>query len=101
MGLVKPEINSFAKIKVLGVGGGGNNALNTMINEGKIQGVEFIAVNTDLQALLTNNAATKLQIGEKLTKGLGSGADPGVGEAAAEESREKIRDLLVGTDMVF
>ncbi len=101
MGLVKPEINSFAKIKVLGVGGGGNNALNTMINEGKIQGVEFIAVNTDLQALLTNNAATKLQIGEKLTKGLGSGADPGVGEAAAEESKEKIRDLLIGTDMVF
>lgn len=101
MGLVKPEINSFAKIKVLGVGGGGNNALNTMINEAKIQGVEFIAVNTDLQALLANNAATKLQVGEKLTKGLGSGADPSVGEAAAEESKEKIKDLLMDTDMVF
>lgn len=101
MGLVKPEFNSFAKIKVLGVGGGGNNALNTMINDAQIQGVEFIAVNTDLQALLANNAVTKLQIGEKLTKGLGSGADPGIGEAAAEESKEKIRDLLVDTDMVF
>ncbi len=101
MGLVKPEINSFAKIKVLGVGGGGGNALNTMINQAQIQGVEFIAVNTDLQALLANNAPTKLQIGEKLTKGLGSGADPGIGNQAAEESREKIRDLLTDTDMIF
>lgn len=101
MGLVKPEINSFAKIKVLGIGGGGGNTLNTMINQAQIQGVEFIAVNTDLQALLANNAPTKIQIGEKLTKGLGSGADPSVGAQAAEESREKIRDILADTDMVF
>ncbi len=101
MALVKPDINSFAKIKVLGVGGGGNNALNSMISENKIQGVEFIAVNTDLQALLANNADIKLQIGERSTKGLGSGANPEIGQAAAEESRDKIRDLLSGTDMVF
>lgn len=101
MALVKPDINSFAKIKVMGVGGGGNNALNSMITENKIQGVEFIAVNTDLQALLANNADIKLQIGERVTKGLGSGANPEMGQAAAEESRDKIRDLLVGTDMVF
>ena len=101
MALVKPDINSFAKIKVLGVGGGGNNALNSMISENKIQGVEFIAVNTDLQALLANNADIKLQIGERVTKGLGSGANPDIGQAAAEESRDKIRDLLAGTDMVF
>ena len=101
MALVKPDINSFAKIKVLGVGGGGNNALNSMISDSKIQGVEFIAVNTDLQALLANNADIKLQIGERVTKGLGSGADPEIGTAAAEESRDKIRDLLAGTDMVF
>jgi len=101
MALVKPDINSFAKIKVLGVGGGGNNALNSMISDNKIQGVEFIAVNTDLQALLANNADIKLQIGERVTKGLGSGANPEMGAAAAEESRDKIRDLLVGTDMVF
>ena len=101
MALVKPDINSFAKIKVLGVGGGGNNALNSMISDSKIQGVEFIAVNTDLQALLANNADIKLQIGERVTKGLGSGADPEIGGAAAEESRDKIRDLLAGTDMVF
>ncbi len=101
MALVKPDINSFAKIKVLGVGGGGNNALNSMISENKIQGVEFIAINTDLQALLANNADIKLQIGERATKGLGSGANPEIGTAAAEESRDKIRDLLSGTDMVF
>ena len=101
MALVKPDINSFAKIKVLGVGGGGNNALNSMISDSKIQGVEFIAANTDLQALLANNADIKLQIGERVTKGLGSGADPEIGAAAAEESRDKIRDLLAGTDMVF
>lgn len=101
MGLVKPDINSFAKIKVLGVGGGGGNALNTMISQNTIQGVEFIAINTDMQALLANQAPTKLQIGEKLTKGLGSGADPSTGEHAAEESKEKIREMLTDTDMVF
>jgi cell division protein FtsZ len=99
--LVKPEINSIAKIKVIGVGGGGNNALNTMITQDKIQGVEFIAINTDLQALLASNAPTKIQIGEKVTRGLGSGANPDMGRQAAEESRERIRELLIDTDMVF
>ncbi len=101
MGLVKPDTNTFAKIKVLGVGGGGNNAINSMISSGKIKGVEFIAVNTDMQALLASNADIKLQIGEKNTKGLGSGSNPDVGAQAAEESREKIKEVLLGADMVF
>lgn len=101
MGLVKPDTNTFAKIKVLGVGGGGNNAINSMISSGKIKGVEFIAVNTDMQALLASNADIKLQIGEKNTKGLGSGSNPEVGAQAAEESREKIKEVLLGADMVF
>ncbi|MBI3954564.1 cell division protein FtsZ [Candidatus Collierbacteria bacterium] len=101
MALVKPEINSFARIKVMGIGGGGSNAINTMISDHKIVGVDFIAVNTDIQALLANKADIKLQIGEKLTKGLGSGSNPDIGTAAAEESRDKIKDLLLGTDMVF
>lgn len=101
MGLVKPDTNTFAKIKVLGVGGGGNNAINSMIASGKIRGVEFIAVNTDMQALLASNADIKLQIGEKSTKGLGSGSNPEMGQTAAEESREKIKEILMGADMVF
>ncbi len=101
MGLVKPDTNTFAKIKVLGVGGGGNNAINSMIASGKIKGVEFIAVNTDMQALLASNADIKLQIGEKSTKGLGSGSNPEVGLMAAEESREKIKEVLSGADMIF
>ena len=101
MGLVKPDTNTFAKIKVLGVGGGGNNAINSMISSGKIKGVEFIAVNTDMQALLASNADIKLQIGEKSTKGLGSGSNPEVGQMAAEESREKIKEVLSGADMIF
>lgn len=101
MGLVKPDTNTFAKIKVLGVGGGGNNAINSMISSGKIKGVEFIAVNTDMQALLASNADVKLQIGEKNTKGLGSGSNPDVGAQAAEESRDKIKEVLLGADMVF
>lgn len=101
MGLVKPDTNTFAKIKVLGVGGGGNNAINSMISSGKIKGVEFIAVNTDMQALISSNADIKLQIGEKSTKGLGSGSNPEVGQLAAEESHEKIKEVLVGADMVF
>jgi cell division protein FtsZ len=101
MALVKPSINSFAKIKVIGIGGGGCNALNTMIESQNIQGVEFIAVNTDLQALLNNLANTKIQIGEKLTKGLGSGSKPEIGQAAAEESKDRIKDLVSGADMVF
>jgi cell division protein FtsZ len=101
MGLVKPTNTTFAKIKVIGVGGGGGNAVNSMISSNQIQGVEFITVNTDAQALLSSKAETKVQIGSNFTKGLGSGADPEVGRAAAEESREKLKDLLFDTDMVF
>lgn len=90
----------LAVIKVVGVGGGGNNALNRMIEAG-LKGVEFIAVNTDAQALLMSDADVKLHIGSKLTRGLGAGADPVVGEAAAEESREQIKEVLAGADMVF
>ena len=100
MALVKPDINTFAKIKVMGVGGGGGNALNSMVSAG-IAGVEFVAVNTDAQALLTNQAETKLQIGQNLTKGLGAGADPEIGRQSAEESREEIKEFLFDTDMVF
>lgn len=101
MALVKPSNTTFAKIKVIGVGGGGGNALNSMIASKQIKGVEFISVNTDAQALLTSQADTKLQIGNNFTKGLGSGADPDVGRTAAEESYEKIKDLLYDSDMVF
>ena len=101
MGLVKPSNNTFAKIKVLGVGGGGGNAVNSMIESNQIEGVEFIAVNTDAQALLTSKAETKLQIGSNFTRGLGAGADPEVGRTAAEESKEKIKDMLFDSDMVF
>ncbi len=99
--LIKPQTNNFAKIRVVGVGGGGTNALASMIASQTIQGVDFIAVNTDAQALLLNPAEAKVQIGEKLTKGLGSGGDPEVGKQAAEESIEKIKDSLRGSDMVF
>ena len=101
MGLVKPSNTTFAKIKVIGVGGGGSNAVNSMILSKQINGVEFITVNTDAQALLTSKAETKLQIGSNFTRGLGAGADPEVGRTAAEESREKLKDLLFDTDMVF
>ncbi len=89
MALVKPDLNTFAKIKVLGVGGGGSNAITSMVDAQNIKGVEFLAINTDAQALLTSQAPSKLQIGEKLTKGLGSGSNPEIGKEAAEESREK------------
>lgn len=99
--LIKPDVQRFAKIKVLGLGGGGTNALNSMISLQQIQGVEFIAVNTDAQALLGNQAPTKVQIGEALTRGLGSGGNPEIGRQAAEESSQKIQDVLEGADMVF
>ncbi len=89
-----------AKIKVVGIGGGGGNAVNRMI-ESRIPGVEFITVNTDLQALNTNKAGTKLQIGTKLTKGLGSGGRPDIGREAAMEDTEKLLECLEGADMVF
>ena len=82
------EIDNNAKIKVFGVGGGGNNAVNRMIDE-KIKGIEFISINTDRQALVTSKAENQIQIGEKLTRGLGAGADPEVGRKAAEESKEQ------------
>ena len=89
-----------ASIKVVGAGGAGNNAVNRMI-EVDLKGVEFIAVNTDAQALVKTEAETRLQLGEKLTKGLGAGANPEVGQQAAEESREEIMAMLEGSDMVF
>lgn len=94
------EIDQFANIKVVGVGGGGNNAVNRMIDEG-LEGVEFIAINTDAQALLSSNAGMTIRIGEKITRGLGAGADPRIGAEAAEESREDIAQALEGADMVF
>ena len=94
------EVQSGAHLVVVGIGGAGNNAVNRMVDE-NVSGVEFIGVNTDKQALLLCKAATVLQIGEKLTKGLGAGADPVKGEKAAEESAEEIADLIKGADMVF
>jgi cell division protein FtsZ len=101
MALVKPDSARIAKIKVVGIGGGGGNAVSSMVEGDNIQGVEFTAVNTDAQVLLDNKASTKLQIGEKLTKGLGVGGDPGIGRKAAEESIEKVKEVMVDTDMVF
>jgi len=94
------DINQFAMIKVIGVGGGGNNAVNRMITAG-LQGVDFVTVNTDSQTLQFSRASEKIQIGIKLTKGLGAGANPDIGAKAAEESREELAKALKGADMVF
>jgi len=94
------EMEQFASIKVVGIGGGGSNAINRMITAG-LKGVDFIAVNTDAQALYLANANNKIQIGEKLTKGLGAGANPEIGRQAAEESADHIREVLKGADMIF
>lgn len=94
------ENNSLAKIKVIGVGGGGNNAISRMRENG-LSGVEFVALNTDQQTLNESNADTKLQIGAKLTRGLGAGANPEIGMRAAEESKNEIAEALKGSDMVF
>jgi cell division protein FtsZ len=94
------EMEQFASIKVVGIGGGGSNAVNRMISAG-LKGVDFIAVNTDAQALFLANSGTKLQIGEKLTKGLGAGANPEIGRRAAEESRPELEKALKGADMLF
>lgn len=94
------EIEQYADIKVIGVGGGGTNAVNRMISAG-LKGVEFVAINTDAQALATSNANVKMQIGAKLTKGLGAGSNPDIGERAAEESREELKRTVGGADMVF
>lgn len=101
MAFVKPESNRFAQIKVLGIGGGGGNCLNSMVADGKIKEIDFVAINTDAQALLTSQAPIKIQIGEKLTRGLGAGGNPEIGQKAAEESIEKIKKLITGSDMVF
>lgn len=90
----------LANIKVIGVGGGGNNAVNRMIDAG-VRGVNFISVNTDKQALGLSKAETKFQIGEKLTNGLGAGSKPEIGEKAAEENKQDIAELVEGADMVF
>ena len=94
------DMQQFAVIKVIGVGGGGSNAINRMIEAG-LRGVEFIAVNTDAQALYVSKAEKRIQIGEKLTKGLGAGANPEKGQKAAEESSEEIARMLTDSDMVF
>lgn len=101
MALVKPDSARIAKIKVIGVGGGGGNAVSSMVENGAITGVEFIVANTDAQVLLTNKAPTKIQIGEKITKGLGVGGNPEIGAQAAEESIEKLKEIMIDTDMVF
>ena len=93
-------LDNVVNIKVIGVGGGGGNAVNRMVESG-VQGVEFISVNTDMQALNFSQAGTKIQIGEKLTKGQGAGANPEIGRKAAEESKEQIAAALAGTNMVF
>lgn len=94
------QLESFAKIKVVGVGGGGCNAVDRMIEEG-LQGVEFVGVNTDAQALMLSKAPTRVRVGEKLTRGLGSGGDPEMGRKACEESAEDVYEVLKGSDMVF
>ncbi|MFH1784713.1 MAG: cell division protein FtsZ [bacterium] len=97
---INEDFNQSANIKVIGLGGGGGNAVNRMVLSG-IKGVEFIAINTDVQALKASIASDRLQIGETLTRGLGVGGDPDVGRQAAEESRQEIKDALKGTDMLF
>lgn len=94
------QIESFARIKVVGVGGGGCNAVDRMIDEG-LQGVDFVAINTDAQALMLSKANTRIRVGEKLTRGLGSGGDPEIGRKATEESAEELYNILKGADMVF
>ncbi len=100
MAEVKPGIETFAKIKVIGVGGSGGSAVNRMIDSG-IKGVDFVAVNTDVQALHYNKASKKLHIGKSITRGLGAGMNPELGKQSAEESQNEIRDLIKDTDMIF
>jgi cell division protein FtsZ len=100
MAEIKPDIETFAKIKVVGVGGSGGNAISRMVDS-KIKGVEFVAINTDAQALHNSKASEKVHIGKNLTKGLGAGMNPEVGRQAAEENRDEIQEVLKGADMVF
>lgn len=94
------DVDQYAKIKVIGVGGGGNNAVNRMVESG-VRGIDFIALNTDRQALYSSKAEIKLQLGEKLTRGLGAGANPEIGAKAAEENRNDIMEAIKGADMIF
>lgn len=94
------DVEQFAHIKVVGVGGGGNNAVNRMVESG-VKGIDFVAINTDRQALRSSKAETKLQIGDKLTRGLGAGANPEIGMKAAEESRNELSEVIKGADMIF
>ena len=100
MAEIKPDIETFARIKVVGVGGSGNNAISRMIDS-KIKGVEFVTINTDAQALHHSKAQEKVHIGKNLTKGLGAGMNPEIGRQAAEENRDEIQEVLKGADMVF
>ncbi len=100
MAQVKPEIETFARIKVVGIGGGGGNAVSRMVKS-KIQGIEFITINTDAQDLHHSVAPQKIHIGKNLTQGLGAGMNPEIGRQAAEEDREEIKEALQGTDMIF
>ena len=95
-----PQVETFARIKVVGVGGGGSNAVNRMIEEG-LAGIEFVAINTDAQALMLSNAPRRVRIGDKLTRGLGAGGNPEKGQKAAEESQEELYEVLRNADMVF
>src|SRR6059036_668654 len=97
---LRSDSENFALIRVIGVGGGGSNAINRMIRA-ELMGVEFIAVNTDAQALLQSDAPHKIRVGDKITRGLGAGGDPTVGQRAAEEDSEKIYEALKDSDMVF
>ncbi len=100
MGEVKPTMETFARIKVVGVGGGGSNAINRMVEAG-LRGVEFLAINTDAQALHNSLSGKKIHVGKALTKGLGAGSDPDIGKKSAEETSEEIYEALKGSDMVF
>ncbi len=97
---IKPEVESFARIKVIGVGGSGGNTVNHMVNS-KVRGVDFIAVNTDAQDLHNSLAKKKIHIGKNLTRGLGTGMNPELGKRAVEETKEEIQEGIKGADMVF
>jgi cell division protein FtsZ len=101
MAFIEPKTSTLAKIKVVGVGGGGQNAVDNMVKDGKVEGVEFIAMNTDLQALNNFTGQVRVQLGPSRTHGLGSGADPSVGKESAEESMDEIKSHLDGSDMIF
>src|ERR1043166_10242942 len=100
MAQLQPEVEAFARIRVIGVGGSGKNATNHMIEE-KVRGVDFIAINTDAQDLHNSNAKKKIHIGKNLTRGLGAGMNPELGKRASQETKEEIQEALKGADMIF